>query len=152
MAGRQGAARKIIAVAVPFLAARARADAAFRDEKAPVDERQLAAIEQREGRGANWHVVNVMIRARRVIDLLPTTPSPVIDPPPFDAAMAGYAGAVKDMDAYSAAIPTRSSCSSRSLARCWANCATSRRRSTAPRATRGAAPGATSPGLSTTTI
>src|SRR5579863_5115729 len=63
MAGGKALHARIVAVAAPFLTARARADAAFRDEKARLDERQLAAIEQREGRGANWHVVNVMTRA-----------------------------------------------------------------------------------------
>ena len=102
MAGGKALHARIVAAATPFLAARARADAAFRNEKARVDERQLAAIEQREGHGANWHVVNVMTRARRVIDLLPSSANPVIDLAPFDAAMASYANAVKDMDAYSA--------------------------------------------------
>ena len=46
-----------------------------------------------------------MIRARRVVDLLPSDANPVIDVAPFDAAMAGYASAVKDMDAYSAGHP-----------------------------------------------
>ena len=105
MAGGKALHLKIVAAAAPFLAARARADAAFRDEKARVDERQLAAIEQREGRDANWHVVDVMIRARRVIDLLPSGANPVIDVAPFDAAMAGYASAVKEMDAYGAGHP-----------------------------------------------
>lgn len=105
MAGGKALHIRIVAAAGPFLAARARADAAFRDEKARVDERQLAAIEQREGRAANWHVVNVMIRARRVVDLLPSGANPVIDIAPFDAAMAGYASAVKDMDAYSSGHP-----------------------------------------------
>ena len=105
MAGGKALHARILAVAAPFLAARARADAAFRDEKATLDERQLAAIEQREGRGANWHVANVMTRARRVIDLLPDEAKPVIDLAPFDAAMAGYASAVKDMDAFGAGHP-----------------------------------------------
>jgi hypothetical protein len=105
MAGGKALHARILAAAAPFLAARARADAAFRDEKAKVDERQLAAIEQREGRGANWHVVDVMIRARRVIDLLPSGANPVIDVAPFDASIAAYASAVKDMDAYGATHP-----------------------------------------------
>ncbi len=37
-----------------------------------------------------------------MIDLLPSSANPVIDLAPFDAAMASYANAVKDMDAYSA--------------------------------------------------
>jgi len=105
MAGGKALHIRIIAGATPFLAARARADTAFRNEKATLDERQLAAIEQREGRAANWHVVNVMTRARRVIDLLPSNANPVIDVATFDAAVASYAGAVKDMDGYGAGHP-----------------------------------------------
>ena len=40
-----------------------------------------------------------------MIDLLPSNANPVIDLAPFDAAMASYAAAVKDMDAYSAGHP-----------------------------------------------
>jgi hypothetical protein len=105
MAGGKALHVRIVAVAMPFLAARARAYGAFRDEKARLDERQLAAIEQREGRGADWHVVNVMTRARRVIDLLPSNASPVVDLARFDAAMASYASAVKEMDTYGAGHP-----------------------------------------------
>jgi hypothetical protein len=105
MAGGKELHAKIVAAAEPFLAARARADALFTIEKAKLDERQLNAIEKREGRKANWHVANIMMRARRLMDLLPSNAKPVIDIGPFDAAMADYGAAVKDMDGYGAAHP-----------------------------------------------
>jgi Protein of unknown function (DUF3829) len=105
MAGGKELHVKIVAAAEPFLAARARADALFTVEKAKLDERQLNAIEKREGRKANWHVANIMMRARRLMDLLPSNSKPVVDIAPFDAAMADYGAAVKDMDTYGAAHP-----------------------------------------------
>ena len=96
---------KIVAAAEPFLIARARLDKIFTEEKAMVDARRLTAIEKREGRKADWQVANVMIRAQRVMDLLPSNANPVVDLPTFDAAMVDYAAAVKDMDTYGAANP-----------------------------------------------
>ena len=96
---------KIVAAAEPFLAARARLDKVFTEEKAKVDLRRLAAIEKQEGRKADWHVANVMIRARRLMDLLPSGDKPVVDMVAFNAAMTDYAAAVKDMDTYGAANP-----------------------------------------------
>jgi hypothetical protein len=96
---------KIVAAAEPFLAARAHLDIVFRVEKAKADELRLAAIEKHEGRNANWHVANIMIRARRIMDLLPSRAKPVIDVAPLDAEIATYGGAVKDMDDYGASHP-----------------------------------------------
>jgi hypothetical protein len=105
MAGGKALHAKIVAAAGPFLAARARVDALVTVEKEKVDLWRLAAIEKREGRAANWHVANVMIRARRVMDLLPSNAKPVVDLAAFHAAMADYAAAVKEMDAYGAGKP-----------------------------------------------
>jgi hypothetical protein len=105
MAGGIALHVKIVAAAEPFLTTRARLDALFKVEKAKVDAARLVSIEKQEGRKANWHVANVMIRAQRVMDLLPSGAKPVIDVAPFDAAIADYAGAVKDMDAYGASNP-----------------------------------------------
>lgn len=91
---------KIVPAAETFLAARARLEAVFKVEKAKVDQLQLAAIEQREGKKANWHVKNVMVQARDVMDLMPSNAKPVVDLPTFDAALTKYAGAVKEMDTY----------------------------------------------------
>jgi hypothetical protein len=96
---------QIVAAAEPFLAAHAHLDVVFRAEKAKADELRLAAIEKHEGRKANWHVANIMMRARRIMDLLPSRAKPVVDIATFDAEMVGYGGAVKDMDDYGAGHP-----------------------------------------------
>jgi hypothetical protein len=96
---------KIVAAAGPFLAARARVDELIRVEKEKVDLARLDAIEKSEGRAASWHVANVMIRAKRVMDLLPSNAKPVVDLAAFHAAMADYGDAVKAMDAYGAGKP-----------------------------------------------
>jgi Protein of unknown function (DUF3829) len=96
---------KIVAAAAPFLAARARVDGLVTIEKAKVDMARLDAIEKREGRSANWHVANVMMRARRVMDLLPSSAKPVVDLVAYHAALSEYADAVKAMDAYGAGKP-----------------------------------------------
>lgn len=62
-------------------------------------------IEQAEGKKARWHVSNVMLRARKVMDLMPSNEKPVVDMTAFAAAVLAYAGAVKEMDAYGAANP-----------------------------------------------
>src|SRR5579872_3455443 len=96
---------KIVAAAGPFLTARARVDALIRVEKEKVDLARLDALEKREGRAANWHVANVMLRAKRVMDLLPSNAKPVVDLAAFHAAMADYGEAVKAMDTYGAGKP-----------------------------------------------
>jgi len=96
---------KIVAAAGPFLAARARVDTLITVEKGKVDLRRLDAIEKREGRSANWHVANVMIRAQHVMDLMPSNAKPVVDLAAFHAAMADYGAAVKDMDTFGAGKP-----------------------------------------------
>jgi hypothetical protein len=96
---------KIVAAAAPFLAARAKVDALITVEKAKVDAVRLDAIEKREGRSAHWHVANVMMRARRVMDLMPSRAKPVVDLSAFHAAMTDYGEAVKAMDAFGAGKP-----------------------------------------------
>jgi Protein of unknown function (DUF3829) len=95
----------IVAAAKPFLAARARLGTAFKGEKAKVDMRELAAIEKREGRKADWQVANVMMRAKRVVELLPSASHPIVDMPAFDASLTDFGAAVKDMDDYGAQHP-----------------------------------------------
>jgi hypothetical protein len=96
---------KIVAAAGPFLATRAKVDALITIEKAKVDQARLDMIEKHEGRAANWHVANVMMKARRVMDLLPSNAKPVVDLAAFHAAMADYGDAVKAMDTYGAGKP-----------------------------------------------
>jgi len=96
---------RIVAAAGPFLVARAKVDALIRDAKNKVDLERLAAIEKEDGRSARWHVANVMLRAERVMDLMPSDAHPVVNLDAFHAAMADYGAAVKAMDAYGAGHP-----------------------------------------------
>jgi len=93
---------KIVAAAGPYLAARAKVDALITSEKEKVDLWRLALIEKREGRSAHWHVANVMLRAGRVMDLLPSNAKPIVDLNAFHAAMVDFGEAVKEMDAFAA--------------------------------------------------
>ncbi|TXM70427.1 YiiG family protein [Methylobacterium sp. WL120] len=88
-----------------FLEERAKLEPLFAREKLKSDEAELALIEKREGRKARWVVVNVMLRARPVVELLPREAKPVVDLPAFDAALATYASAVRSMDEFAAAEP-----------------------------------------------
>ena len=96
---------RIVAAAGPFLAARAKVDTLIRDAKDKVDLERLASIDQAEGRSARWHVADVMLRAQRVMDLMPSGAKPIVDLDAFHAAMTDYGAAVKDMDAYGAGHP-----------------------------------------------
>ncbi len=90
----------MVPAAKTFLDERAKLDALMRVYKKGLDQRELAALEQREGRSARWQVRNVMIHARRVIDLMPSNEQPIVDLKAFDAATADYAKAVREMDAF----------------------------------------------------
>ncbi len=90
----------MVPAAKTFLDERAKLDALMRVYKKGLDQRELAALEQREGRSARWQVRNVMIHARAVIDLMPSNEQPIVDLKAFDAATADYAKAVREMDAF----------------------------------------------------
>lgn len=105
MAGGKALHAKLAPAAQSFLAERKALERDMEAVKRDLDRRQLAAIEQREGRKARWHVRNVMIEAKTMIDLLPSSAAPVVDLPAFDKALGRYATAVKEFDTYSAATP-----------------------------------------------
>jgi hypothetical protein len=96
--------QKLHALMVPaaktFLEERAKLEALMRAYKRGLDQRELAAVEQREGKSARWQVRNIMINARAVMDLMPTNQSPIVDLKSFNAAVADYAAAVREMDAF----------------------------------------------------
>jgi hypothetical protein len=52
-----------------------------------------------------WQVRNVMINARGVMDLMPSSEKPIVDLKAFDAAVADYAGAVREMDRFKETEP-----------------------------------------------
>ncbi|CAM5200655.1 hypothetical protein ARD30_05475 [Bosea thiooxidans] len=90
----------MVPAAKTFLEERAKLDALMRVYKKGLDQRELAATEQREGRSARWQVRNIMINARAVMDLMPSNESPVVDLKAFNAAVADYAAAIREMDAF----------------------------------------------------
>lgn len=96
---------KMAPAAVTFLAERAALDAEMRVFKSDIDKRTLDSIEAEEGRSARWHVKNVMVEAQRMIELLPSNAAPVVDLKAFDAALATYAAAVKELDLFAEAYP-----------------------------------------------
>lgn len=96
--------QKLHALMVPaaqsFLAERARLDGLMRDYKKGLDQRELASVEQREGRSARWQIRNVMINARAVMDLMPSNEKPIVDLKVFGAAVADYAAAIRELDGF----------------------------------------------------
>jgi len=90
----------MVPAARSFLDERAKIDALMRVYKRGLDQRELAAVEQREGKSARWQVRNIMIHARAVMDLMPSNEQPVVDLKSFNAAIADYSGAVREMDAF----------------------------------------------------
>ena len=88
-----------------FLDERAKLDGLLKVEKDKADAAELALIERREGRKVQWQVKNVMMRARSVVDLLPSDKKPVVDLVAFDGALGGFGTAVRELDEYSAANP-----------------------------------------------
>ena len=91
--------------ATTFLNERAKLDGLLKAEKEKADAAELALIERREGRKVQWQIKNVMMRARSVIDLLPSDKKPVVDLVAFDGALGGFGTAVKDLDEYGASNP-----------------------------------------------
>jgi hypothetical protein len=98
--------QKLAPAAVTFVAARQNLEAEMKTVKADLERRELASIEQGEGRKARWQVRNVMIAIRPVVDLLPSGDKPVVDLPVFDKAVAEYAAAVREFDKYASENPS----------------------------------------------
>jgi hypothetical protein len=91
---------KMVPAAEEFLKARAEVDRRMRDFKRDLDQRELVAIEAREGKSARWQIRNVMISARAVMDGMPTNERPVVDLAAFDASVSRYAAAVRELDRF----------------------------------------------------
>jgi hypothetical protein len=91
---------RMVPAAEAFLRERAAFDAQLNAYKKGIDARELAAIEASEGRQARWQLRNIMINARAVMDQMPSNEKPIVDLPAFDAALASYAAAIKEMDRF----------------------------------------------------
>lgn len=93
----------MVPAAEAFLAARERLEAVARPISADLSTRELAMIETREGRSARWHVRNTMAEARKVMEVLKAPGG--LDPGALDRAVAAYAAAVKEFNAFTTANP-----------------------------------------------
>jgi hypothetical protein len=101
MEGAKAFHKEIAAFAPTYTERRKAADLALRKEKVTLDLASLSALEQTEGRKSRWHVRNVMIHAETMMNLLPDNEKPVADMVAYEAALDGYAAAVRAFDDYS---------------------------------------------------
>jgi hypothetical protein len=90
---------KLIAMLPPILAIRERISQQIDALSDRLDERQLAAIEASDGKRYQWHVHNVLSKARKLA-LFIDIHLKKSQLPELDAAIANYAGAVREFDAY----------------------------------------------------
>jgi hypothetical protein len=97
--------RQMVPLAEAFLADRAELEDEMKKLRGRLNGQELAAIERREGKSAAWQIRNIMMSAREIIDVMPTNERPVADMPAFDAAIARYSAAVREMDAFKRANP-----------------------------------------------
>lgn len=105
MAEGQALHRQMVPAAEAFLKDRAELEQHMRAFRADLDGRELVAIERREGKSARWQVRNIMIQARAVMDVMPSNDRPVVDLPAFDAAVARYAAAIRELDKFKETDP-----------------------------------------------
>jgi len=96
---------RLVPAAKTFLAAREKVEKDFQAERARLALMELAAIEAAEGRKANWHRVNLMLAARRIVDHIPDDGKPVIDMASFEENVAAYGDAYKEFVTYKKADP-----------------------------------------------
>ncbi|MDH7795216.1 MULTISPECIES: YiiG family protein [unclassified Beijerinckia] len=96
---------KLVPAIDAYETARARLEVAFRVEKDKADQQRLDVIEKQEGRQAKWQRTNVMWKIRRVMDVLPGNGRQPVDLAVFDATLNDYAGAIKEMVAFTASNP-----------------------------------------------
>ncbi|WP_252511209.1 YiiG family protein [Phreatobacter aquaticus] len=97
--------REMVPAAEAFLEQRAALESHMRTFKGDLDQRELAAIEAREGKSARWQIRNIMINARAVMDLMPSNDRPVVDMASFDRAVAQFSAAVREMDRFKETNP-----------------------------------------------
>jgi hypothetical protein len=97
--------KQFVPAAAAFLAAREKVEQDFQAEEMKLAQRELAVIEQQEGRKANWHRTNLMLAAQRIIDRMPSNESPLVDIAAFEADVSLFAIASKDFDDYRKSDP-----------------------------------------------
>lgn len=87
---------KLMAAFEPFLAARGALSETVQNVRASLDAQWIAVIEARDGRTRDWHRERILLLGREVNDSIAGSASR--DLAAFDAALARFAEAVKDLD------------------------------------------------------
>ena len=84
----------------PFLEARSDLSQAIRSLRDRIEEKELALIEQADGKSVQWHRVKLLLMARALQQRVPRVPNPPAGAlQDFDAAVAELAAAVKALEA-----------------------------------------------------
>ena len=84
----------------PFLEARSDLSQAIRSLRDRIEEKELALIEQADGKSPQWHRVKLLLMARALQQRVPRIPNPPAGAlQDFDAAVAELAAAVKALEA-----------------------------------------------------
>jgi hypothetical protein len=84
----------------PFLEARADLSRAVRGLRDRLEEKELALIEQADGKSPQWHRLKLLLMARALQERAPRIPNPLPGAlQDFDAAVAEFAAAVKALEA-----------------------------------------------------
>ncbi len=96
LAGGKALHPKLMAAFEPFLAARSALSETISKTRATLDEQWIAVIEKRDGRTRDWHRERILLLARKVNEGLPRSGGDVAA---FDAALASFGDAVKELDA-----------------------------------------------------
>jgi hypothetical protein len=96
---------QMVPLAEAFLRDRAELDEQMRVFRVDLDARELASIERTEGKSARWQIRNIMISARGVMDLMPSNENPVVNMSAFEAAVARYSAAVRELDRFKETNP-----------------------------------------------
>ena len=96
---------ELVPAATTFLKERESLEAQMQRLSASISERELGIIEATEGRSARWHIRDVMIEARRMLDAMPTSKAPIVRMAEFDKVLADYAASVRRLDEFNQANP-----------------------------------------------
>lgn len=98
MKGGQALHARLVPAAQAFLDARAKTEMLQEQFKELLDTTRLASLEKTEGKSPRWHLQNTMMKAKKAVDLMPTSPRRGTDLKAFDAALASFGEATRDFD------------------------------------------------------
>ena len=96
---------QLVPAATAFLKERDTLERQMRVLTGEINQRELAAIEKREGKSSAWHTKSVRIAAVQMIEMLPSGNNPRVDIKAFDEALARFAATVRTFDEFHEANP-----------------------------------------------